>query len=229
MLPATQNASPAEGFVSYILNPSQVDVSTTTNNPTWASVNLTFGSSAVQVLSWGGPVRQGNTITVNLQMETWTGLSAQVITHKSQMYNLGNLPAGTYTLQINCGGALVKEITFNVLAPSAASWLAVAQPNAVNVSVKTPDPNALAPSSSLAQVTLALPSSGNQVLSWSNAVRCGNIIDINITGGTQTGLQTPAIGHSQSHIYDLGNLPTGAYTLRIFVNGGIEKTLPFTA
>ena len=101
-----------------VLNANQVELkSWTIDGRTSVYVKLTFPDTGFRVANWGTPAQSGNTFTVDAIVERWTGVSAQVITNTAQIYDLGNIPLGTYTFNWRNSGTPVKSLNFTVSAP----------------------------------------------------------------------------------------------------------------
>ncbi len=103
-------------FVPATLDPSMVEFKNwTVNGETSVYVKLTFPDAGFRVASWGAPFGNGpNAFAVNAGVERFNGASAQVLTNTAQIYNLGSLPAGSYTFTFQNFGTVVKTHNFTV-------------------------------------------------------------------------------------------------------------------
>ncbi|MEN6449440.1 MAG: choice-of-anchor Q domain-containing protein [Thermoguttaceae bacterium] len=84
---------------------------------TTVTVVFTFPSAGYRVSSWGAPVCDGNTFTVNTEVKRWTGPAAQIVTTFEHSYDLGSLPLGTYTFNLLASQAAVASTAFTVRLP----------------------------------------------------------------------------------------------------------------
>ena len=98
-----------------VLNANQVELkSWTISGRTSIYVKLTFQDAGFRVANWGTPVQSGNTFVVDAIVERWNGGSAQVITNTAQIYDLGNIPPGSYIFSFRNSGTSVKTLNFTV-------------------------------------------------------------------------------------------------------------------
>jgi hypothetical protein len=98
-----------------VLNANQVELKNwTISGRTSIYVKLTFQDAGFRVANWGTPVQSGNTFIADAIVERWNGGSAQVITTTAQIYDLGNIPPGSYTFNFRNSGTQVKSLNFTV-------------------------------------------------------------------------------------------------------------------
>jgi len=86
-----------------------------------ANVTITFTTTGYHVADWGTVSQDGNTFTVDIQVEMYTGISLPMITYVSHTYELGTLPVGTYTFILTAWGTYVNSSTFDVTSGGANS------------------------------------------------------------------------------------------------------------
>jgi uncharacterized protein DUF4214 len=97
------------------LNSSQVDLkSWKVDGRTFVYAKLTFPDAGFRVSNWGTPSRSGNAFTVDVLVERFSGVSAQVITSTAQIWDLGAIAAGDYTFAFRNLGQTVKTLNFTV-------------------------------------------------------------------------------------------------------------------
>jgi hypothetical protein len=98
-----------------VLNPGQVELkSWTINGLTSIYTKLNFPDAGFRVANWGSAVQSGSDFAVDAVVEKWSGVSAQVLTNTAQIYDLGNVPAGSYTFTFKNSGTTVKVLNFTV-------------------------------------------------------------------------------------------------------------------
>jgi Domain of unknown function (DUF4214) len=102
-----------------VLNPGQVELkSWTINGRTSIYVKLNFPDAGFRVADWGSVVLAGTNFSANAVVERFNGASAQVLSNTAQIYDLGNIAAGSYTFTFRNSGTNVKTLNFTVsLAP----------------------------------------------------------------------------------------------------------------
>jgi len=100
------------GFATDIL------ISTSGAN-TSGEVKLTCPNTGYRVTDWGEVTRNGSEFSVDVNVERWTGVSAQMITFLKHTYALGALAPGTYTFTVKAYGSVKKTEQFSISAPSA--------------------------------------------------------------------------------------------------------------
>ena len=88
----------ASGFSANVVNVS------TCEGQTAVRLRLTFPNGGYRVADWGTVSRAGNQIFLDARIERWTGGSIQVITIVDNVYLLGELAPGTYTLVLRSYG-----------------------------------------------------------------------------------------------------------------------------
>ena len=76
----------------------------TCNGTTAVRVRLIFPNSGYRVVDWGTVSHVGDQIFLDARIERWTGGSLQVITLVDNVYRLGELAPGTYTLVLRSYG-----------------------------------------------------------------------------------------------------------------------------
>ncbi|HEX2269886.1 MAG TPA: DUF4214 domain-containing protein, partial [Pyrinomonadaceae bacterium] len=98
-----------------VLNSGQVDLkSWTIDGRTSIYVKLNFPNAGFRVANWGTPAQSGNSFTANAVVERFNGASAQALTSTAQIYDLGNIAAGSYTFTFRNSGTNVKTLNFTV-------------------------------------------------------------------------------------------------------------------
>ncbi|HEU4770080.1 MAG TPA: NF038122 family metalloprotease, partial [Pyrinomonadaceae bacterium] len=112
-----------------VLNPGQVELKNwTINGRTSIYVKLNFNDAGYRVADWSSPVQSGSDFSVNAVVERFNGGSAQVLTNTAQIYDLGLVPAGSYTFTFKNSGTTVKVLNFTVaLSPPPANPIDNAQ------------------------------------------------------------------------------------------------------
>lgn len=112
-----------------VLNPSQVELKNwTINGRTSIYVKLNFPDAGYRVADWGSLVLAGTDYSVNATVERFNGPAAQMLTNTAQIYDLGLVPAGSYTFTFKNSGTTVKVLNFGVsLAPPPANPIDDAQ------------------------------------------------------------------------------------------------------
>jgi Domain of unknown function (DUF4214) len=106
-------------WIPTVLNASQVEMkSWTISGVTSVYVKLTFPDAGYRVANWGTPQLAQNAWTVDATVERFNGGSAQVITNTAQIYQLGSIPAGSYTFTFKNSGTTVKTLSFTVTSQS---------------------------------------------------------------------------------------------------------------
>jgi|GEM_PF-6804254 len=101
-------------WLPYQPAPAQAELTIDTTSTTRCTVTLSFPDAGYRVTSWDPPIRIGDVFGVNVNVERWTGDSAQVLTTSSHVYDLGTLTPGRYTLALSAWGVPVESQPFVV-------------------------------------------------------------------------------------------------------------------
>ncbi len=211
-----------ETFVPITLNAAQTEIHLWTSGAgvTYARVKLTFAHGGFRVTDWGEPTRNGNNFAVDIKPEQWTGLSTQAIMYLTHVYELGTLPSGSYSFNVNSRGAAVRSEQFDpsqivehwqLVAPSREStYLAIRTTGGVTFTF----------------VTLYPTDQPRRITDWGNVARNGNDYAVDIRVEEWTG--APATNQSlERRAYSLGPTPPGAYSFTLKANGEVVRTQPF--
>ena len=194
----------------------------TAGGRTFAQVTLGFPSSGYRVTDWGRVERNGNEFSVDLKVEEWTGGSLTVITYAEHTYELGALAAGSYTLNVKSRGSLLRSQSFD---PSQIEehWEGGAMPQiGVSFAIRT------IRNVAYSYVDLFFPDTGYRVADWGSVVRQGNETTIDIKVERWTGMvETRTFSRRQAYV--LGELPPGAHTVHIRINGAPGRDISFNA
>lgn len=92
-----------------------VNYSTISADPLDVSVTVTYTFPTTgYTVDWGDVVSDGSEFIAETQVWAPTGVVAEHFTSVSHTYELGDLPVGTYTFDVNAWGEFVKGITFGV-------------------------------------------------------------------------------------------------------------------
>jgi uncharacterized protein (TIGR03437 family) len=86
----------------------------TSDDSTSAEVRLICPNSGYRVTDWGHVVRNGSDFSVDVKVQRWTGVSAQMIRTLKQTYALGALAPGTYSFTVKVYGSVAKTQQFSV-------------------------------------------------------------------------------------------------------------------
>jgi hypothetical protein len=105
-------------WLPYQPAPAQAELTIDTTTTTRYTVTLSFPDAGYRVTNWDPPVRIGDVFGVNVNVERWTGDSAQVLTTFSHVYDLGTLTPGRYTLDLSAWGVPVESQPFVVPRPT---------------------------------------------------------------------------------------------------------------
>jgi hypothetical protein len=210
----------AEGYVPATSGfDTEIKVWTSGAN-TYAKVVLTFPTGGWRV-DWGQVTRSGNNFTADARVERWNGITTQAITYQENTYNLGTLPAGTYTFTFKSWGVVIKSQQFDP-TQVVEHWEPVVLTTGIGLSVWTTDAGI-----TYTKVALYLPDTGYSVVDWGQVVRNGNEFSIDVKAERWTG-ETQKRTVLVSHDYELGALQAGSYTLVIKMYGTTVKNQPFT-
>ena len=102
-------------WIPYIPTDIQTDISIVSENNFWkGNVLLTFSNAGFRVTDWGTVVKNGSEFSVDVKVERWTGVSAQVITTVSHRYELGILDPGLHFFTLKFWGTTVETQPFTV-------------------------------------------------------------------------------------------------------------------
>ena len=184
-------------------------------------MRLTFPTGGWRA-DWGQVTRNGNAFTADAKVERWTGGTTQALTFAENTYNLGALPAGTYTFTFKSYGVTIKSQQFD---PSliAERWEPTTLPgNRVGVRIGN-----FPAGRRFAKVEFYFPDTGYAVIDWGQLARSGNEFSVDIKAERWTG-ESQARTTLVDHDYEFGNLAPGSYSLIVKMNGTTVKTVPFT-
>jgi hypothetical protein len=102
-------------FQPATLTSNQADIKTwTLGGRTFAYVKLTFPNGGFRVTNWGTPVQSALNFNVNASVESFTGPSTQAVKNTAQIYDLGALPARSYSFTLRTSGTTVETHPFTV-------------------------------------------------------------------------------------------------------------------
>ncbi len=103
-----------EKWVPYQPDPKQVTVRVNeVDGKIFVETSITFKNAGFYV-DWNSVAQNDSSFYVYVKVKAWTGPSAQVITQKTHVYNLGSLPPGSYSFVFNVNGNPVKTVKFKV-------------------------------------------------------------------------------------------------------------------
>jgi hypothetical protein len=217
-----------EQWVPYTLKPEQVSVrvwTAVTGDRTHARVTIVFNDGGYRVADWGTVQRQGNTLSVDIKPERWTGFSIQMLITRENFYDLGQLSAGAHSFIVKSRGAQVARVDFD---PSQVveDWEEASLERAdVRHAVWT-DADV-----TFASACLTPPDDGYRVVSWGDVVRSGNDFSTLVRLERWTGRADTNTGGETCRVFQLGaNLPpndTFTFTVR-FTDGVAHASFPFT-
>jgi len=207
----TQPATP-EDYAIYISEhtanvqptPEQTSIFIAANGTqTEARVILVFPDSGYNVRSWGEVQQQGNTFSVNAEVERWTDSPATVITTMAREYNLGTLADGDYVFEFRAWDQPVESREFR---PGPEQWVQyVPTPEQTNIFIMADGAGGMK-----ARVAIDFADSGYCVRNWGIVDRIQNTFVVNAEAEKWMGAAATVIT-PVSHDYDLGALPDGVY------------------
>jgi len=120
--PTPEPSSSNETWEPYLPTPAQTELDVLScGGRTFVKVKLTFNTGGYRVTDWGQPARSGSDFEADAKVERWTGGTIQVITFAETVYDLGELPPGSYRFTLTSHGAGVKSREFTVGASGGAS------------------------------------------------------------------------------------------------------------
>ena len=225
---------PQTGTVAVNIPPGTYTVSITDNSCAYAIIVDTFVvppvsggftlNSQVQHVACNGQ----NTGSISLQVSggvppylfTWAGGSSGI-----GLDSMGNLPAGTYTIQISDSSGCSGSVSLNISEPPALSYTATAIPKCVgdttSITINVSGGN----SPYVMNWTSPAPFSGFTIHGVTGGVFSGTIIDSNSCSVpfTYTMTQSPPI--SASSTADVNCAIAGSGTIHVSAAGGV---LPYT-
>ena len=193
----------------------------TSSGIAYAKVRLTFPTGGWRA-DWGQVTRSGNDFTANARVERWNGASTQAITFKENTYNLGALPAGTYTFTFKSYGVVIKSQQFD---PSlvAEHWEPTTLPaHRVGIRMVMFTGGLVYP-----RIELYFPDTGYSVTDWGQLVRTGNELSVDIKVERWTG-DSEARGSIVDHDYGPVTLSPGSYSFVVKIYGMTVKTQSFS-
>ncbi|MCX8176368.1 MAG: hypothetical protein N3E48_03960 [Candidatus Bathyarchaeota archaeon] len=114
--PIQQSLSYTDKWVPYTPSSDMVNVSVVMHDKlVKVNVSIIFPHGGFRV-EWGQLKKESLTFYSDSKVDMWTGPSIQVITEKSYIYSLGELPPGKYEFVFLVNGEVVKAISFEVLS-----------------------------------------------------------------------------------------------------------------